>query len=41
MAVKVFKKNGVDITEDKADEVLDLIYFISELIVKQNPDIFG
>jgi hypothetical protein len=36
MAVKVFKKNGVEIDEKKASEVLDLIYFIAKLIVNQN-----
>ena len=40
MAVKTFKKNGQDITEEQAAEVLELMYFLAELIVKQNPEIF-
>jgi hypothetical protein len=30
------RKNGVEVSEKKADEVLDLIYFLAKLIVKEN-----
>jgi hypothetical protein len=36
MAVKILKKNGVEIDEIKATEVLDLMYFLAKLIVNQN-----
>jgi|GEM_PF-1313173 len=35
-AVKIMRKNGVEMDEKKAEEVLDLMYFLAELIVKQN-----
>ena len=34
--VKIMQKRGEDMDEKKAEEVLDLIYFLAELIVKQN-----
>ncbi len=40
IAIKVFKENGKDISEDQAEKIIDFIYFLAELIVKQNPDIF-
>ena len=36
MAVRILKKQGVEIDEKKASEVLDLMYFIAKLIVNQN-----
>ena len=36
MAVKILKKNGVEIDEKKAAEVLDFLYFLAKLIVNQN-----
>jgi len=36
MAVKILGKNGVEIDEKKAVEVLDLMYFLAKLIVNQN-----
>lgn len=36
MAVKILRKNGVEIDEKKAGEVLDLLYFLAKLIVNQN-----
>ncbi len=36
MAVKILQKNGVEIDEKKAVEVLDLVYFLAKLIVNQN-----
>ncbi len=36
MAVKILLKNGVEIDEKKAAEVLDLMYFLAKLIVNQN-----
>ena len=35
MAVKILKKNGVEIDEKKAAEVLDLLYIIAKLTVDQ------
>jgi hypothetical protein len=34
MAVKILKKNNVDISEDRAKEVLDLLYILAKLTVK-------
>jgi hypothetical protein len=36
MAVKILRKNGVEMDEKKAAEVLDLLYFLAKLIVNQN-----
>ena len=36
MAVRILKKQGIEIDEKKASEVLDLMYFIAKLIVNQN-----
>jgi len=36
MAVKILRKNSVEIDEKKAVEVLDLMYFLAKLIVNQN-----
>jgi len=36
MAVKILRKNGVEIDGKKAAEVLDLMYFLAKLIVNQN-----
>jgi len=35
-AVEIMEKNGVKITEKKAEELLDLMYFLAKLIVIQN-----
>ena len=35
-AVEILRKNGVEIDEKKAEEVLDLLYFLAKLIVNQN-----
>jgi hypothetical protein len=35
-AIKVLQKNGIEITEKKAEELLDLMYFLAKLIVNQN-----
>jgi hypothetical protein len=34
MAKAMLKKKGVEITEEEAEKVLDLMYFLSELIIK-------
>jgi hypothetical protein len=36
MAVTMLRKEGVEIDEKKAAEVLDLLYFLAKLIVNQN-----
>ncbi len=36
MAVKILRKNGVEMDEKKAAEVLDMLYFLAKLIVNQN-----
>jgi len=35
MAVKILRKNGVEIDEKKAVEVLDFLYFLANLTVDQ------
>ena len=35
-AIKILRKNGVEIDEKKAAELLDLMYFLAKLIVNQN-----
>jgi hypothetical protein len=35
-AVEIMRKNGVELDEKKAAEVLDLLYFLGKLIVNQN-----
>ena len=35
-AVKILEKNGLKIDENEAGKILDFIYFLSKLIVKQN-----
>jgi hypothetical protein len=32
----MLKKHGVEVTEAKAAEMLDIMYFLAKLIVKQN-----
>lgn len=34
-AVKVLHKNGLEITEKEADEILDFLYFMCKLTVSQ------
>jgi len=36
MAVRILKKEGIEIDEKRALEVLDLLYFLAKLIVNQN-----
>jgi len=36
MAVKILRKNGVEMDEKKAEEVFDMLYFLAKLIVNQN-----
>lgn len=36
MAVKIMRKNGIEVDEKKAKEILDLMYFFAKLIVNQN-----
>lgn len=36
MAVRILKKEGIEIDEKKATEVLDMLYFFAKLIVNQN-----
>lgn len=35
-AVEILKKNGVEISEEKAIKILDTLYFLSELVIEQN-----
>ncbi|MFD2865650.1 hypothetical protein [Mucilaginibacter antarcticus] len=35
-AVRILQKSGMEIDEKKAEEVLDLMYFLAKLIVNQN-----
>ncbi|MDB5114924.1 MAG: hypothetical protein JWQ79_416 [Mucilaginibacter sp.] len=35
-AVKILKKNNIEIGEKDAEKVLDLLYFLAKLIVNQN-----
>ena len=35
-AVEILKRNGLEIDEKKAEQVLDLMYFIANLIVNYN-----
>jgi len=35
-AVEILKKNGIEISEKKAEELLELMYFLAKLIVNQN-----
>ena len=35
MAVKILQKNGVEIDEKKASEVLDFLYFLAKLTINQ------
>jgi hypothetical protein len=35
-AIELLQKNGIEINEKKAEEVLDLMYFLAKLIVNQN-----
>ena len=36
MAVRILKKQGIEMDEKKASEVLDMMYFLAKLIVNQN-----
>jgi protein-tyrosine-phosphatase len=35
-AIDILRKNGVEINEKKAEELLELMYFLAELIVNHN-----
>lgn len=35
-AVKILKKNGLEIDETEAKKVLEVMYFLAKLIVNQN-----
>lgn len=35
-AIEILSKDGVKLSEKKAEEVLDLMYFLARLIVNQN-----
>ena len=35
MAIKYFRKNGIEIDEKKASEVLEFLYFLAKLTVDQ------
>ena len=35
MAVKILRKNGVEVDEKKASDILDFLYFLAKLTVKQ------
>jgi len=34
--IKTLRKQGKEVTEKQAEEILDFLYFLAELIVKQN-----
>lgn len=35
-AIRILRKNGVEISEKDAEKVLELMYFFAKLIVNQN-----
>jgi len=35
-AVEILKKSGVEMSEKKAEELLDFLYFLAKLVVDQN-----
>lgn len=35
-AIEVLAGNGIKVTSEKAEEILDLMYFLAKLIVNQN-----
>lgn len=35
-AIKILSENGLDIDKKDAQEVLDILYFLAKLIVRQN-----
>jgi hypothetical protein len=35
-AIEILQKNRIEINEKKAEEMLDLMYFLAKLIVNQN-----
>jgi hypothetical protein len=35
-AIEVLARNGIVVTAKKAEEILDLMYFLAKLIVNQN-----
>jgi len=35
-AIEVLARNGIIVTPKKAEEILDLMYFLAKLIVNQN-----
>lgn len=36
MAVKILKKNNIEIDEKEAEKILEMMYFFAKLIVNQN-----
>lgn len=35
-AIEILAKNGINISSEKAQELLDFMYFLAKLIVEQN-----
>lgn len=35
-AIEILARNGVQITEKSAEDILDLMYFLAKLIINQN-----
>lgn len=35
-AVEILKKNGSEVTEKEAENILDFMYFLAKLIIDQN-----
>jgi protein-tyrosine-phosphatase len=35
-AIKILRKNGIEINENEAKKVLEIMYFLAKLIVNQN-----
>jgi hypothetical protein len=36
IAKEILKKNGVEVSEDEAEKILELMYFFAKLVVNQN-----
>jgi len=35
-AIKILKKNNIEVNEKEAEKILDMLYFFAKLIVNQN-----
>jgi len=35
-AIKILEKSGLKVSEKEAEDILDLMYFLAKLLVKQN-----